>query len=729
MVSPLESDPSLLPDGTNARGLACLPEGARVEIEAKFLIDGAEQVGALIDSLQPRDTRSVSTVDVVDGYWDTPDWSLFRAGWAYRWRDASGIKSLTLKSIEASRDVLHKRLEVEQHVAEFPGHNGHPLLSGRVADQLEGLDLTDLRELFRVHNNRRHFDIRTPDESLIRVAIDEATISIRHPMEKPTSGGTAFMELELELVEGREESLLQVAKTMQKRFGLLQSRRGKFDRGLQAAGLSPPGAPLARWVYGDTSYLDELREREFSTDDPAIHLAYRCFLEQFEEMLAQEPKAWEGLDPEGVHQMRVRTRHLRAAFRAFKDVMPSDSIRSFNREFKWVAAALGKVRDLDVYRDSLEHYAAGVPAEDAAHDTDFQRHLADRWRKARKRLLACLKSRRYERLKDRFARFLASGPSQRAVNAYGRITIGVAARQLIGKRYKALLRDGSAISPASSTESLHALRIQCKRMRYLFEFFDPIYGHAFKPDIKRIRKLQDVLGEFQDAFVATQQLRNYVEAIPKRDRNRGQFIAIGHMVSGQDRQEAIRRYDLPQAWTKFDREGARDAVLARVVEPADSCPDKDRAPELKWISEAQSPRRPRIRQACVIPYRRVGDDTAFCLITSFNKRRWIFPKGCVDGNESLEETALKEAFEEAGLYGRVVGSPLGRYMDSKWGAALDVTVLLMEVERADEAWLEDVRLRRWVGGKKALRLIGRPELREMLRRGMRRLSGGKGPIP
>ena len=385
--------------------------------------------------------------------------------------------------------------------------------------------------------------------------------------------------------------MLQVAKTMQKRFGLLESRRGKFDRGLQAVGLSPPGAPLARWVYGDTSYLDELREREFSADDPAIHLAYRCFLEQFEE---NARPGTEGLgragpgrrapdaSPHTPPPRRVSSLQGCAAF--------ADSIRSFNREFKWVAAALGKVRDLDVYRDSLEHYAAGVPAEDAAHDTDFQRHLADRWRKARKLLLACLKSRRYERLKDRFARFLASGPSQRAVNAYGRITIGVAARQLIGKRCKALLRDGRAISPVSSTESLHALRIQCKRMRYLFEFFDPIYGNAFKPDIKRIRKLQDVLGEFQDAFVATQQLRKYVEDIPKRDRNRGQFIAIGHMVSGQDRQEAIRRYDLPQAWTKFDRAGARDAVLARLVKPADSHPNKDHAPELKWISEAQSPR-------------------------------------------------------------------------------------------------------------------------------------------
>ena len=96
------------------------PDGARVEIEAKFLIDGAEQVRALIDYLQSRDTQSDSAVEIVDAYWDTPDWSLFRAGWAYRWRDASGIKSLTLKSIGASRDILHKRLRWNSTSPSFP---------------------------------------------------------------------------------------------------------------------------------------------------------------------------------------------------------------------------------------------------------------------------------------------------------------------------------------------------------------------------------------------------------------------------------------------------------------------------------------------------------------------------------------------------------------------------------------------------------------------------------
>ena len=129
---------------------------------------------------------------------------------------------------------------------------------------------------------------------------------------------------------------------------------------------------------------------------------------------------------------------------------------------------------------------------------------------------------------------------------------------------------------------------------------------------------------------------------------------------------------------------------------------------------------------CVIPFRRLGGETEFCLITSLRKRRWIFPKGAVDGGESLQEAALKEACEEAGLHGRIVGPPLGRYLDSKRGAVLDVTVLLMEVERSDDDWLEDVRLRCWIDGRGAMRLIDKPQLRTMLRRGIRQLSPADG---
>ena len=727
-VSRLSSDPALLAEVADAGNLAFLPEGARPEIGAKYLIEDAKRVEALVDTLRSYEVQSVSSVDIVDSYWDTPDWYLFNAGWAFRWRNASGEKSLALKSIEPENDSLHRRQLVEQQVAEFPERNGSPLLAGPVAEQLGGLVLPDLRELFRVRNNLRLLNIKMPDGSSIRIAINQATITTRLPVGKPAPGRMAFIEVELVLRDGREESLLRLATTLQQRFGLLPSRLSTFERGLQASGLSPPRAPRMASPYGDTPFLQDLREQEFSADHSAVHLAYRCLLEQFEEMLVQEPKAWEGLDPEGVHQMRVGTRRLRAGFRAFKDVLPDDSIRSFNREFKWVAAALGKVRDLDVYRENLDSYAAEFPTPDMAHDSDYQRHLADKWRKARKRLLASLTSRRYERLKYRFARFLGRGPSRRSMKTFGSVKIGVAAQQLIDKRYEVVLRHGRAITPGSSSESLHALRIQCKRLRYLFEFFHPIYGDSLKPEIKKLRKLQDVLGEFQDASVATQQLRQYVESVPKRTRKRDRSIASGHLISGQNRQAAIRGADLPQAWNRFDREGGRKAVIASLREPVDSRHIDVRAQDLKRMSKGRPPKPERIRQACVIPFRRLRSGAMFCLITSLNKRRWIFPKGCVDGDESVQETALKEAFEEAGLYGRVIVPPLGRYVDSKWGAILDVTVMLMEVERIDDVWQEDMRVRCWTDGKEALRLLARPELRKMLRRGIRQLSGARGPI-
>lgn len=726
MVSRLEVDPLLSPDGIGGVDAARLPDGSRVEIEAKFLIENAKQAGALIESFESQVSNPLRRVDIVDSYWDTPDWNLFRLGWAYRWRNASGEKSLTLKSIDGGRDVLHRRTELEQPGPASPEDLRHFVPDGEIADHLAGLELTDLRELFRVHNTRRIFDVRTPEETLVQAAVDQVRVSAPGPNEEPPTDSAAFMELELELVEGREESLLRLAKSVQKRFSLLQSRRGKFDRGLQMTRHSPPRAGLTRWGYENTPYLDDLRRSDYSAEDPVIRLAYRCFLDEFEEMLEQEPSAWEGLDPEGVHQMRVRTRRLRAAFRAFKDVMPADSVRSFNAEFKWVAAALGKVRDLDVYRASLANYTNGTPADLSGQDRDYQRHLEARWRKARRGLLACLGSRRYERLKARFAQFLGRGPSQRVMKNFGAITVGDAARRLIGKRYKSVLGDGRAITPTSSAESLHDLRIQCKRLRYLFEFFDPIYGQAFKSEVKDLKRLQDVLGEFQDACVAAQHLRKYVQGMPTRDRDRGRLIGVGHVNSGQERQEAIRWDDLPLAWMRFDREGARDSVLTRLVEPVDRCPDEGHAAAETRGGGGRTQDPAGIPQACVIPFRQLGKDISYCLITSYDNKRWIFPKGFVDGDERPEETGLKEAFEEAGLHGRVVGPPLGRYVYSKWGSVMDVTVLLMEVGRADDSWLEDFRLRRWSSGKEALGLIGKPELREMLRRGMRRLSGGDG---
>lgn len=130
-----------------------------------------------------------------------------------------------------------------------------------------------------------------------------------------------------------------------------------------------------------------------------------------------------------------------------------------------------------------------------------------------------------------------------------------------------------------------------------------------------------------------------------------------------------------------------------------------------------------IPQVCSVPFRRHGDGVEFCLITSLKKKRWIFPKGIVDPGETVEETALKESFEEAGLDGNVLGPPLGEYEDSKWGALLSVTVVLMEVTRCEANWPEaEVRQRRWVAAEDATELLAKESMRNFAQAAVARIA-------
>ena len=120
-----------------------------------------------------------------------------------------------------------------------------------------------------------------------------------------------------------------------------------------------------------------------------------------------------------------------------------------------------------------------------------------------------------------------------------------------------------------------------------------------------------------------------------------------------------------------------------------------------------------IEQACVIPVRRRNGKDEVCLITSIRKKRWIFPKGIVEPGDTLEETGLKEAWEEAGLRGEIVGPVLGKFRDEKWDAQIQVKVMVMEVTEQSKKWPEHAqRKRRWCSIDESLQLLHRRELRK-----------------
>ena len=116
------------------------------------------------------------------------------------------------------------------------------------------------------------------------------------------------------------------------------------------------------------------------------------------------------------------------------------------------------------------------------------------------------------------------------------------------------------------------------------------------------------------------------------------------------------------------------------------------------------------QQAAAIPFRHREGAVEICLITTVRAGRWTVPKGFIEPGATAPETAVKEAREEAGIHGCVVGGPVGYYDIAKQGGRYRVAVYLMHVDRVDDAWQEQsLRQRRWVSVRRAEKLLaGRP---------------------
>jgi CHAD domain-containing protein len=194
---------------------------------------------------------------------------------------------------------------------------------------------------------------------------------------------------------------------------------------------------------------------------------------------------------------------------------------------------LGSVRDLDVLLERLRAQVAAIGQPDAAAARPLLRTLERRRTGARRALVRALESRRYLTLLDRFEDELAAlRPS-----AEGGDLDALAQKQL-----KKVLKAVSALGDDPPDEELHALRKRGKRARYAFELAgnDRI--------VRRAKKLQDVLGEHQDAVVAEDTLRTLAaEASP------AQALAAGRLIDAERERRATARRTWRKVWRKLKR--------------------------------------------------------------------------------------------------------------------------------------------------------------------------------
>jgi len=123
------------------------------------------------------------------------------------------------------------------------------------------------------------------------------------------------------------------------------------------------------------------------------------------------------------------------------------------------------------------------------------------------------------------------------------------------------------------------------------------------------------------------------------------------------------------------------------------------------------------RQSSVIPYRLKKGRLEILVISSSGNKHCVVPKGIHDPGLSAQESAAREAFEEAGARGTVEDHSLGSYSQEKWGATCQVEVYPMRVSKLipKAQWEETHRGREWLPADKAIDKLKQPALGPMIR--------------
>ena len=464
-----------------------------------------------IDS--PVEERLVST------YYDTADRALAARGIVLRVRQGPRGTVQTVKRGGPKGAGLAARDEWETPLA-GPEPLWPPPIPGETGDALARIaGKASLAPLFVTDFTRRRCRLAAPDGGEVEVAADSGEIRAgdrRWPVA----------EVELELKRGDAAALFDLALDLCRELPLTLQMVSKGERGLMLADGSRPRAVTARRPVLD---------RAMTVAD-----AFAVLLSAAAGHAASNvPAIVEQSAPvEGVHQMRVGLRRLRAGLALFKRRLAKRERAALRRLIRPSLDRLGPMRDLDVFVDeTLPPVLAAFPGDEAVaafHTQACTSRLA-----ARTALAAFLATPECSRDWLAIGRWLA----QDHVDDDGPVTDF--ARKVLRKCARRVKRAAKE-AVGGPPDALHVLRIEVKKLRYAGEFFAAPFDEAdTRPVLKALRRAQDALGRLNDVAVCdavAAQVRADAPDDPLVARGAGIVAGFVHARAAAARTEAEAAY-------------------------------------------------------------------------------------------------------------------------------------------------------------------------------------------
>lgn len=458
---------------------------------------------------------------------DTFDWRLFKKGKTLV-REGNWLFLAALDRWDPEGRIVWKKRKAPEFWWDITQGDLRPQLKSM-------LDVRALLPVMRVSKTIHMLRILNADEKTV------AKVQFETCRARAKSGSSHRIDfLTLLPVRGYASEFRAVQKFL-KDAGLVEEKESIYVELMRGLGLEP-GA------YSSKFRID------LEPGLPAVEAARRIIGHLLEIMKKNEAGLMADTDTEFLHDYRVSIRRIRSALRQMKGVFPKEKTARFRTAFADIGKSTNWLRDLDVYLLKKDPYRAMLPEYLAPGLDRLFRDLAQERNKELASVAKSLQSARYRKTVAQWERFVASSMhySEEEAPEAGR-PIQELASDLIYKRYQKIIASGQKITDDSPDEALHRLRISCKRLRYLLEFFASLFPEKeIGRLIGQLKKLQDHLGDFNDLCVQQQQLEGYLGRLEEsREEAALTAAAVGGLITSLNLKQQAVRLDFKKRFQAF----------------------------------------------------------------------------------------------------------------------------------------------------------------------------------
>ncbi len=512
------------------------------EYGSQFIIPARDQIGALKSRLmhtfplaedgeQPRRRH----------FFDTFDWRLYRKGLTLEEEHTADGRRIVMRDL-ASGAVQRwmDNVEMPRFAADLP--------RGPFRERLLGVvSVRALLPVAAVRTNTHLLRLRDrEDKTVARVEIEIAAAGSNAHVHK------LGKRLHVHGVRGHPGPATRISHFAAEHLHLKPAGNSLLDDALTAGG-------RRALDYSNKPTVD------LDSGEPAQVAVCRILLRLLQTIENNVPGTRAYIDTEYLHDLRVAVRRTRSMIGQLKTVFDPAQVEPFRAEFKWLGSVSSLCRDLDVHLLAFDDYQAAVPAGHQPALEPVRVYLQGRHAREQRQLALWLDSTRFRSLIVNWRDFLLHPGADYDTAPDAQRPLRSVADEQIWSAYRRVRNRGRGIKPKTPVTRLHRLRIDCKKLRYLMEFFGGVYPRKkIAGYISSLKQLQHNLGDLHDYHVQAQALRGFARQMQREGLAQPETMdAIEALTHNLRRREKRARKAFAEVFGDFDR--PRNRAMARTL--------------------------------------------------------------------------------------------------------------------------------------------------------------------